>query len=277
MRQVPSKRIIPPPPNAVYGIIGDGRAARHTAHYFSLLGIPFRQWSGRISRNSGLRLEKSLQYCETILLLIKDSAIENFIAARPFLKSKRLVHFSGSLATPLAEGVHPLMTFGPDLYDLGTYESIPFILEKGRTPFGELFPELKNPSYCIAPEMKPFYHSLCMISGNFTCLLWRKFFNDLEEKLHIPREAALPYLEQVMKNISSDADAAITGPIGRKDYRTLEKNLLALENDPFKRVFEAFMEIGIPRTAAIFRKNPANAAQAAKRRILSSTSLTLKK
>lgn len=265
MRQVPSKRIIPPARrHARYGIIGDGRTARHTAHYFSLLKIPFSQWSRRISRDSGLRLEKALQYCKTILLLIKDSAIEDFIAARPFLKPKKLVHFSGSLTTPLAEGVHPLMTFGPDLYDLNTYESIPFILEQGRASFRELFPELKNPSYCIAPEMKPFYHSLCVLSGNFTCLLWQKFFNDLEEKLHIPKEAALPYLDRVMKNISFNADAALTGPVSRKDYSTLEKNLLALRNDPFKRVFKAFMEIGTPRTAA-------------RRRILSSTSLTLKK
>lgn len=277
MRQVPSKRIIPPVRRRTrYGIIGDGRTARHTAHYFSLLGIPFEAWSRRISRNSGLRLEKSLQHCETILLLIKDSAIEDFIAARSFLKSKKLVHFSGSLSTPMAEGAHPLMTFGPDLYDLGAYKSIPFILEKGRASFKELFPELKNPSYCIAPEMKPFYHSLCVISGNFTGLLWRKFFTDLEEKLHIPREAALPYFGRVMKNISGGGDA-LTGPISRKDYRTLEKDLLALRNDPFKRIFEAFMDVYVinsgHRAQRPFPKTP----QMRRRRLLPSTSLTLKK
>ena len=109
MRQVPAFDAAP------IGLVGDGRAARHFLHYFNLLGLPVCAWSRRASRASPPAV---LAACRTVLLLIQDAAIVPFIEAWPALARKRLVHFSGSLVTTVAEGAHPLMTFGHDLYDL---------------------------------------------------------------------------------------------------------------------------------------------------------------
>src|SRR3712207_1913721 len=149
-----------------YGIIGDGRVARHFLHYFSLLDLPIQQWSRRLDEGK-TSVEEKLAPCDVLLLLISDSAIDPFIEAHPSLKSKRLIHFSGSLSSELAHGAHPLMSFGPILYTLEQYERIHFVCDTG-LEFGEIFPLLKNPAYSLPRESKALYHSLCVLSGNFT-------------------------------------------------------------------------------------------------------------
>src|SRR5688572_7530362 len=95
-----------------FGIVGDGRVARHFRHYFSLLGLSVCTWSRRAPSPPP---PDALASCRTVLLLIRDDAIVPFIEAWPALNDKRLVHFSGSLVTSAAEGAHPLMSFGPAL------------------------------------------------------------------------------------------------------------------------------------------------------------------
>ncbi|MBI2606454.1 MAG: DUF2520 domain-containing protein [Deltaproteobacteria bacterium] len=234
MRQVPNS-----PQSKRYGIIGDGAVARHFSHYLSLSGIPHLNWS----RREFDRLEeKYFSETDAVLVLIKDGAIEPFIAAHPFLLKKPLVHFSGSLVTGLAAGMHPLMSFGKELYEKQTYASIPFICDAGSEKFQDIFPDLQNPFYEISAALKPLYHSLCVMSGNFTVLLWRKFFKELESKLGLPRTAALPYLGQIAENLRTRPDGAFTGPLQRKDTRTIENNLAALKHDPYLGVYKSFLE-----------------------------------
>jgi predicted short-subunit dehydrogenase-like oxidoreductase (DUF2520 family) len=245
MGQVPS-----PSSGIVYGIVGDGRLARHFAHYFNFLKIPYRQWSRSLQSEQGTTAHAALQDCQTILVMISDSAIEPWIenfcsvagGSGSQISGKKFVHFSGALVTPLATGVHPLMTFGKSFYELAQYEAIPFVCEKAGPGFKEIFPKLGNPHYAIEASEKPFYHALCVMSGNFTVLLWQKMFADLEKKLGIPAKAAVPYLEQVARNLRTDSAHALTGPLARGDKKTIQKNLESLENDPFKKVYEAFVE-----------------------------------
>jgi 2-dehydropantoate 2-reductase len=228
-------------PQTIYGIIGDGRVATHFKHYFTLLDLPVRTWSRRAAKSDPRQLPEQLQYCDTILVLIQDAAIVPFIQEHPFLKTRTLVHFSGSLTTPLAFGVHPLMSFGPSLYDLVTYRRIPFVCDFGFR-FQEVFPGLENPVFEIKPELKPLYHSLCVMSGNFTVLLWQKMFAELETTFDIPREAAVPYLSRIASNLIEDSRGALTGPLQRRDSETIERNLEALESDPFHRVYRSFVD-----------------------------------
>jgi len=107
-------------PRYVYGIAGDGRLARHLAHYFDLLNIPYRHWSRRMEADGKASASEALGSCDTILVALRDDAIESWISgARSWAPQARFVHFSGALATPLAPGMHPLMTFGPELYARG--------------------------------------------------------------------------------------------------------------------------------------------------------------
>ena len=230
MRQVPLPGARP------LGLIGDGRVARHFHHYFDLLNLPVRRWS----RSSSCNPVEAMASCGTVMVLISDGAIEPFITTWPGLKTHRLMHASGSLATPLAECAHPLMTFGSELYDFATYARIPFVLDAGRTPFADLLPGLPNPSFTIDAAERPAYHAHCVMAGNFTTLLWRKLFDLLEGRLGVPADAAYPFLVRTVQNLQADPGSALTGPLARGDAATTAANLSALEGDPFREVYSAF-------------------------------------
>jgi hypothetical protein len=233
MRQVP-----PPCEASPLGIVGSGRVARHFHHYFNLLELPVCGWSRGVPAPSP---PEALSSCRTVLLLIHDAAIVPFIEAWPALREKRLVHFSGSLVTPMAEGAHPLMTFDDNVYELDAYRAIPFILDAGGTPFEELLPGLPNPSFVISAAERPFYHALCVMAGNFSTILWLKLFEEFEQRLGTPPSAARAYLARVTANLMRDPGRALTGPLSRRDVQTIIANLQALEGDPFHAIYSAFV------------------------------------
>ena len=234
MRQVPT---LDAPP---LGIVGDGRVARHFRHYFDLLGLSVCAWSRRATASSP---PEALASCRTVLLLIRDAAIVPFIETWPALQEKRLVHCSGSLVTPAAQGAHPLMTFGPTLYELADYRAIPFVLDVGGTPFSDLFPDLPNPSFMIPAAERPYYHALCVMAGNFSTILWVKLFDELHQRYGMPASAAHPYLARVAANVMADASHALTGPLTRGDAQAIAANLAAIEGDPFHAVYAAFSKV----------------------------------
>jgi len=225
------KLSIPP-----YGIAGRGKTARHMARYLRLSRIPFVSWS----RGDSAPPEQAFKTCKIVLLLISDGAIENFMADNPSLHKKTLIHFSGSHVSEKAAGLHPLVAFGNRPFSLSEYRKIPFITEKGRASFGKIFPALKNPSYEINPALKPYYHALCVMAGNFSTALWQKLFSGLESDLGLPAKAAKPYLRAVLKNLEHNHELALTGPFARGDSQTIAHNLHALTGDPYLPIYKAF-------------------------------------
>lgn len=229
MRQVPQ-----------YLIIGNGRVARHFCHYFSRLNISYTQWK----RPEPLARLKELASAAThILILISDQAIEPFITEHLQGVKAVKVHFSGALVSQLAYGAHPLMTFNTGLYALDKYQSIPFVVDAAAPEFDTLLPGLSNAHVRLAPELKAKYHALCVLSGNFSCLLWQKFFSALESDLHLPPETGYAYLRQQTENLLADYASAFTGPLARGDKETIRKNLTALEGDPFQRIYQSFVDL----------------------------------
>lgn len=220
-----------------YGIIGDGLIAQHFSHYLTMLNTPFIQWS---RKKDSLSPDKKLAKCNTILMLISDDSIEEFIEKNSNLTKKNLIHFSGSLSIEKAIGFHPLMTFSKDLYTLEAYKTIPFIGSKEQREFTKYFPDLKNRYYVINESQKPLYHALCVLSGNLTTLLWQKTVSDFESKLDLPSEVLEPYLTQVFKNIKSDPQKALTGPIKRGDKKTMKSNRRALKSKTWSSIYRLF-------------------------------------
>jgi predicted short-subunit dehydrogenase-like oxidoreductase (DUF2520 family) len=227
---------------AAFAIIGDGRLATHLKHYFSQLDLPYQAWSRRSDPNENY-LANVLTSSTHILLAISDSAIENFIIQHPELNQKMVIHFSGQLSSEYAYSAHPLMTFTTQLFNLEQYQKIPFILEQKSPDFSALLPGLTNPSYQIPKQLKSLYHALCVLSGNFTIILWQKFFSELENKFQLPKELAYPYLQQIFANLQDhQQQQMLTGPLARNDQQTITANLQALENDPFQKIYQAFVD-----------------------------------
>lgn len=176
-----------------------------------------------------------------ILLAISDDAIEPFIKTRLQETKAVKVHFSGSLVTDLAFGAHPLMTFGETLYPVETYTKIPFLIDDNAPDFAALLPGLANPHGRLPRSEKAKYHALCVMAGNFSCILWQKLFNFLEQDLGLPAETASLYLQQQTENLQADYRRALTGPLVRGDEKTMARNIAALTDDPFQNVYKTFV------------------------------------
>lgn len=225
-------------------VIGRGRLARHFCHYLTLLGQPHRQWHRGLESPP----EEAAQHCSRVLLAISDDAIADFLQQHP-LPGKLCIHCSGSRSFKEAFGCHPLMTFAQELYSLQQYQTIPFILEEGAPSFQELLPELPThqPHFRLAVQDKALYHALCVLAGNFTGLLWNRLFEGFAQ-LGLPPQAALPYLgavqEQIGRFVAPDGQmlAHWSGPLSRGDRATLERNLRALEGDPYHQVYASLVK-----------------------------------
>jgi 2-dehydropantoate 2-reductase len=225
------------PASTSFLLLGDGRMARHVAHYLRLLKLPFETWK---RADGPLALEASAEPTTHVLVLVSDDSIESVLKAFPFLSKRVCVHFSGAVTTPLAVGAHPLMTFSQTLYSLDEYRRIPFVIERG-TEMRDILPCLPNPSFEIDPEDKPLYHALCAMAGNYTVLLWEKVFAEFESELGFPKTALIPYLERIAKNLAESKSSVLTGPLARGDRETIEKHLHALGGDPYADVYRAFV------------------------------------
>ncbi len=229
-RQVPKKR---------YTIIGSGKLAKHFSHYFTQLNIDFNCWD---RQQSSHHLRRKILHSDHILLMISDDAIESFIKQHRCLNGKSLLHFSGTLVIDGVIGCHPLMTFSQDLYDIKTYQSIPFICDKG-IDFMALFPSLPNSAHHIDPSDRAYYHALCVIAGNFTQTLMQHTSHQMSEALQLPTEIIFPYLLQNTKNFIKNPSQAATGPIQRNDFITVNKNLKALKNNPLQDIYHTFIQL----------------------------------
>jgi len=239
----------------LYGLVGDGRLARHWSHYLSLLNLDFVSWSRR-------RPQPGLERCEVLLLAIRDDALADFCAEfrkqqGSDLRDRPVVHFSGALVIPGMTGMHPLQSFGPELYAEARYREIPFLVEEGGTAFAEVFPTLPNPHFTIPATEKARYHAHCVLSGNFATLLWQRLFRYLETELKLPADIALPYLRQITENLARNPTAALTGPLARGDVETLRRDLAGLANDAHaRRLFESFVETERPDLALQLKGTP---------------------
>lgn len=226
-----------------YLIVGSGRAAMHLKHYFGLKGIPFINWNRK--QHQLPELKKAFAGVSVALLLLKDSAIEEF--RNEHLKEFKgaVVHFSGSLAVDGIESFHPLMTFGPSLYDLDFYEKIHFAVSS-KEKFHKLFPQLKNPVFELKADNKAFYHALCVMSGNFPQILWRDCLQAFHA-LGVPNEAVFLYLHKNLENFEANPGQSLTGPLARGDVGTIKKNINALP-EGLRSLYQAFVRFYLPDT-----------------------------
>lgn len=222
-------------------IIGAGKLAKHLNHYLRLLELTPLHWDR--SQDPHL-LKTKIAEATHVLLAISDSAIENFYRKNLAGLDKTVVHFSGALNIDDVIAAHPLMTFGPELYDRDTYFGIHFVVT-GASSLIEALPGLPNEFSVLAPEHKALYHALCVMGGNFPVVLWQKMFADFD-RLGIPREAARLYHETALHNVMKNPETALTGPLARRDRATVLKNIESLENDPFQEVYFTFADIVAP-------------------------------
>lgn len=221
-----------------YLIIGEGRLARHMFTYLKSQNIQTQTWSRKLD----IRLQEIYQNYSHILLCISDNALENFVNENDYLNEKTLVHFSGATEVKGVLSFHPLMTFANELYSEDFYKTIPFIDFNENVSFKEVFPDLSNPTMKVEARLKPYYHSLCVMGGNFTTLLWAKC-TELFSEIGLGSEMIKPYMQKVFENTLENPHKNLTGPLVRGDTKTIEKNIAALGSYKERNLYQSFVEL----------------------------------
>lgn len=228
-------------------LIGSGRLATHLRNWVQLQSNPniFYFWD----RHQDPHLIKSyLNKCDTVWLAISDSSIVSFYNQYLSGYDHTVVHFSGALYDPRLISAHPLMSFSTRLYDLETYNQIHFALtgadqlaDQQSAALSVALPGFSNPSFVISPELKPFYHALCVMAGNFPQMLWGEI--EKQSTNHrIPFEAFKPYIKICTKNYLEEGPNSLTGPFVRKDQVTITKNIESLPAG-LKNIYQAFQQV----------------------------------
>lgn len=236
-------------------IIGSGRMARHFDFYLSSLlrvdanntATDKRTTISHWNRTLPIaQLQQDIQLADKVWLLISDSALAEFFETHLAGLNKTVIHFSGALHIRGMIAAHPLMTFSTQLYTLDFYKKIPFVLSEPQLLLSDLDPHLSNPSFFLSPEQKPLYHALCVLGGNLPHLLWQKMRNGMLE-LGLPDHVIDLYLEKNLENFKASPQTSLTGPLARKDFKTIEKNLNALgTTDPYQHVYQSFVDLITP-------------------------------
>ena len=216
--------------------------AKHFCHYLNLLNIKFIQWSR--ANNNLSELSNYLNKTSHVLLLISDDTIDQFIKENKLDSSgKYLLHFSGSLQSEHADSAHPLMTFNHSYYTLDEYKEIPFCFTSNKYQFTQLLPNIPNRSFYLSIEKKHYYHAMCVVSNNFTTILWQKFINEMKEMLGMDDIHIFPILEKTFQNIRNDYRTALTGPIVRNDHKTIQNNIKSLRETPLEKIYEEMITL----------------------------------
>jgi predicted short-subunit dehydrogenase-like oxidoreductase (DUF2520 family) len=138
------------------------------------------------------------------------------------------------------------MTFGPNLYSLEHYESIPFFMIKEEVvKFPEVFAALKetlkNPVHSIAAQERIHYHASAVMISNHSMILWDAALSAGKLNSEITRKAFEPILRQTLQNFMRDGIEALTGPLARKDTGTIAAHLKSLESTPEAELYRAFV------------------------------------
>jgi len=167
---------------------------------------------------------------DLVLLAVPDAAIAEVAQRVPI--GPMVAHVSG--ATPLAAlephvrrfSVHPLQTLsrerGPEQLD-GAFAAVTAETDEATKAGFWLAKTLGLRPFPLADADKPLYHAGAAMASNFLVTLYRAAARLLEET-NAPPDALVPLMKRTIEN-----GFALTGPIARGDWSTVDAHLKALE------------------------------------------------
>ena len=238
-------------------LVGQGKLAQHLAFYFSALSLPFETLPSARNLRDDLNLNGALNRVNAIWILVSDQAIESvknqFIACAPrfpMLTSLPIIHSSAASDISETLTVHPLQTFGPEVYPLEVYKTIPFVFFK-RELNDKLVEEhaliqkqlrdiLPNPQFEISNSHRALYHAYCVMMANFPQILWSAVIKDSKAINENPSALFGPILKQATENFLNLGETALTGPLVRGDLKTIENHKRALVDSALLPLYQSF-------------------------------------
>jgi predicted short-subunit dehydrogenase-like oxidoreductase (DUF2520 family) len=188
-----------------------------------------RVGSAIAARLAQRRVELRADDAELVLICVPDRAIAE--VAAEIAPGPWVAHVSGS--TPLSAldpherrfGLHPLQTFtrarGPEQLD-GAFAAVTAESEDARDLAVDLARLLGLEPFVLDESQRALYHAGAAIASNFLVTLYRAAA-ELLETAGAPPDALLPLMRRTIEN-----GFALTGPIERGDWETVEAHLAAI-------------------------------------------------
>jgi predicted short-subunit dehydrogenase-like oxidoreductase (DUF2520 family) len=199
-------------------VVGTGRAGGAIAARLAERGLSVQ--SGR----------EALADAELVLLAVPDAAIPEVAQRVPI--GPWVAHVSGATSLAALEphvrrfSVHPLQTLsrerGPEQLD-GAWAAVTAETDEAAAIGRWLADTLGLRPFPLADADKPLYHAGAAMASNFLVTLYRAAAR-LLEATDAPPEALVPLMTRTIEN-----GFALTGPIARGDWTTVEAHLRALE------------------------------------------------
>ncbi len=247
------------------GIIGAGKMGYTLGKHISVSNLPDIQLAGYYSKNlmSAIdaakftdsnyyeTIEELCRDCDILFLTVPDGEIKNIVSILRELSNnvdgKIICHTSGALSSAELKGigsevyiysVHPIYAVNSKIDSYKNFNEA-FITIEGSVDYIDtlktIFIKLGHNVKVISPDDKVKYHSAAVFSSNLVIglyhmaekLLQQCGFNDNEIDL-----ALKPLFVNNTKRLGeSNCEAALTGPVERADYDTIEKHISVLNND----------------------------------------------
>lgn len=220
---------------------------------------------GRVGRALSARLAEhdllaSTSDPDVVLLCVPDGAIPE--AAAQVALGPWVAHVSGATSLTALEphtrrfGLHPLQTFtharGPEQLD-GAWAAITAETADAATVGHRLAVTLGLRPFALEEQLRVLYHAGAVIASNYLVTL-RRAAETLLESAGAPAAALEPLMRRTMEN-----GFALTGPIERGDWGTVERHLAAIaESHP--ELEAAYRELAVLTAAQSGRKPPAHLA-----------------
>ena len=229
-------------------LVGKGKLARHLHHYFHLIKYPHKHFDDARDLENP-ELYRKIKDVNSIWILTSDQSIESvfqkiqkeMITRDINPENYTFIHSSAATEVREMHTLHPLMTFGPELYTLEQYQKIPFaVISSDADTISETF-TISNPRFQIFSAQRALYHAYAVMMSNLPILLWSLTSEETKKRLAIPPQIFDPILKQTLENFLQNRGTALTGPIARNDTGTIEKNLKALGNSPLTEIYQAFL------------------------------------
>jgi predicted short-subunit dehydrogenase-like oxidoreductase (DUF2520 family) len=182
------------------------------------------------ARLAGLGL-LSEDEAEVVLVCVPDRAIREVAAG--IAPGPWVAHVSG--ASPLSAlephakrfSLHPLQTFtrdrGPEQLD-GAWAALSADDAEGLALAGELATALGLRPFALDDANRVLYHAGAVVAGPFIVTLWRTA-SALVAAAGAPPEALIPLMRRVIDN-----DFALTGPVDRQDWETIDRHVEAIRH-----------------------------------------------
>ena len=281
------------------GVIGPGRVGTGLARLLADRGYAIAAVAGKTPAHAetlsaalpdckSTTAQAVADTCDLVLITTPDNAINAVASAVTWHPGQGIIHCSGALPAAVLSVVeqhgalpgafHPLQTL-PDAQAAFTNLPGTFVAIEAEEPLLGRLAAIAAALECtwgyVPPDARPAYHAAAVLVSNYTVALthagvalWRAIGKADAEAL----QALLPLLQGTLHNLRRLGPTdALTGPVSRGDWPTVEKNLQAIaESAPQHTLTYAAMALAMiyNNLAATEGKDAANGQRVIEEKLL---------